>query len=133
MCPTIITYSMASSITLRQKTEITTENTFRVTDEVTAATGIGSAVFVFKVSDSSFSHYATVADMVNYPDSKDAAKTEGVGFYRQTIAVRDWSSIETANLQKQTSQDRVNILLLEWDRYLADFVADETVVISTEE
>lgn len=124
---------MASTVKLRQKTEITTESKYRVTDEITEATGITSAVFVFKVSDSTFSHYATVADLVNYPDSKSAAQTAGVGFYRQTTAIRDWDSIELANSQKQTSQDRINILLLEWDRYIDGFVADETITITTQE
>jgi hypothetical protein len=123
---------MASTVTLRQRTEITTENKYRVIDEVTAATGIGQAVFVFKVSDDSFSHYATVADMVNYPDNKADAKTAGIRFYRQATATRDWDSIELANSQKQTSQDRINILILEWDNYNEGFVADETVVISGE-
>lgn len=122
-----------SSLTLRQQTEITTDALFRVTDSITASEDIDDAVFVFKTTDDAFSHYATVTDLVLYPDTKAEALDQGVGFYRQNEAIRDWDDIDSAREQKALTVTRLRSLLIKWDDYSEGFEDDVTVVISTDE
>lgn len=87
---------MAITLTIHQETSIEGPEIYRVDNQVTAATDMSEHVFVFTVEDV-FSHVAYPYDMITWPETKAAAITAGLGFYRSTAVVKDYETVPEAS------------------------------------
>lgn len=121
-----------ASLTIKQ-TASHSDGVFTAVDTVTESSGINKFIFVHKVTDDTFSHYASLTDMLSYPTTKEEAKLANLGFYRKDVASRKWPSISDLLTQQTYTQTRARSLLIAWDAYVADFLSEKTVVISTGE
>ncbi len=120
-------------ITLHQSTTFLTDPVlYRVKNEVTVASGISPAVFVFRTSDETFSHYAAVADLIQLPTDADSAIADGLGFYRQAEVTRDWDTVDEMNCDLADSKARIQLLVKEWAATNSGAAIDQTINISSE-
>src|SRR4051794_5779784 len=106
---------MSVSVGIRQQTFILDGPLYRVKTTVVSGTGISMALFVFKVADDTFDHYATAADLGRWPDNKPDAMTSMVGFYRQPILQRDWETVDDMNQDLQMTIERLQKVTDEWN------------------
>ena len=120
---------MAVSLQLHQTTSVSDGPVYTVNQSVTVATDISPAVFVFRVADSAFDHYATAADMSQYPDNRDDAVAAGQGFYRQASVSRNWDTVDDMNADLVASLARVQRLCNEWAQLSGSAIIDRTTVI----
>lgn len=105
-----------ASITHTQTRTIISGPMFRVSDVITAATDIPMAVFVFKVTDDTFSHVATVYDLSTYPDTREQAVEAEQDFYRQTAVTKDWESLGTAIDFAESIKPRLKLLVKDFEK-----------------
>lgn len=96
---------------------------YRVADVVTAATGISTSVFVFKVAGSVFDRVATVLDMETYPDSLVAASNANLPYYRQTSMAVDFTDVSLAIDFAATVRTRLTALANEYEIVTTSFTA----------
>lgn len=120
------------TLTLRQRTSPITDGTdtrYRVLSEVTAASGMSAATFVFRVTESRFSHYASPADLETYPASRELAVVAGVGFFRQAVLDRSWGSVAEMQEDVSTTRRRLHVLVREVERAQEGLTTDQTIVL----
>jgi hypothetical protein len=91
---------MSVSITLQQVNSTYNDEdnqpVYKSANEVTGTEGIPLALFVFAVSDDSFSHVASTHDLEAYPASAVEAVNDGVDFYRLSQVTREFDNIADA-------------------------------------
>jgi hypothetical protein len=117
------------TFTLRQVTAVVDGNAYRVTNEVTAAVDASTATYVYRTDNQTFSHYASAADMAQWPDSLALAQLSGAGFYRLPCVVRTWDTISKMNADLVMSIRRLQSLADELNVGLAQLTLDRTLVI----
>lgn len=126
---------MSVSITLEQTN--TTYNdqdnqpVYKSENEIIASEGIPLALFVFAVSDDSFSHVATTRDIEAYPASKAEAITAGVDYYRQATASREYDTITSAQAFALQVRTRLQYLSNDYPAAKDAFVGTNTYVYVT--
>jgi hypothetical protein len=123
---------MSVSFSLRQITSVVDGPLYRVNNEVSTAVGASPAVFVFKTLTQTFSHYATVADLENYPDTYAQAASDDTAFYRQTSVTRDWETVELREADIALTKTRLQFLANELNTLQASLASDTTTVITSE-
>jgi hypothetical protein len=117
------------TFTLHQVTAIVDGNAYRVTNEVTAAVDASTATYVYQTANQKFSHYASAADMAQWPDTLALAQLSGAGFYRLPCVVRTWETVSQMNLDLSTSIRRLQSLADELNAGIAQLTLDRTIVI----
>jgi hypothetical protein len=126
---------MTVSITLIQKN--TTKNDasgvpeYTSDNEVTASIGIPLQLFVFKVSDDSFSHVAMVFDLEEFPADKAQAESDGKAFYRKATAVRSFALISEALSFATHVDSRLQFLANDFPVAKDQFLGDSTTTFVT--
>lgn len=117
------------SFTLRQVTSIVDGPAYQVLNEVTAATNADVFVFVYDASSQKFSHYATAADVEQYPTSLALAQVMGQPFYRLASVTRTWTSVSDMNDDLSDTMRRVQSLANELNAQQGSLIIDRTTVI----
>ena len=102
---------MSVSLQLHQLPTIQPHCLYRVKNEILAATGVDSGVFVYKTATQKFSHYATFADMETWPNLYEAAVQAGKPFYRAASVQRDWTTIKDMKCDLTITVARLQALL----------------------
>jgi hypothetical protein len=85
------------SFTLQQATSIVNTNQYQVINSVIAAVGSDPNIYVYNASTQRFSHYASAADMTQWPTSPDVANMLKVAFYRLSSVTRTWDTVGDMN------------------------------------
>lgn len=119
------------TFTLHQVTAVVEGNAYRVTNEVTQAVDASTATYVYRTDSQKFSHYASAADMAQWPDSLEVAQLSGAGFYRLPSVVRTWETISQMNQDLATSIRRLQSLADELNAGYAQLTLDRTIVIGS--
>lgn len=123
---------MSVTIQLRQVTSVVDGPLYRVKNTVEKASGISSALFVFKTITQKFDHYATVADLENYPDNYDDAQSEGSTFYRLPEVIRDWDTIDDMLEDMRVTKQRLQAVVNDVTRLNGELPSDTTTTITGE-
>ena len=112
-------------ITLHQERTNLPGGTYQVKNEVTAATGISAELFVYRKSDESFSHVATLSDLA-YPTTVDPDQD----WYRLSVAIKELADVSQALEFANHVKFRLNELMAAYtSATYADFAGTEDTVI----
>jgi hypothetical protein len=117
------------SFTLRQVTAIVDGPAYKVTNQVVSATDSDVYAFVFNAASQKFSHYATAADMQQWPTSLALAQVTNAEFYRLDTVVRTWPSVEEMNDDLADTVRRIQRLADELNQVNGSLTIDRTTVI----
>ncbi len=120
---------MEVSFSLRQVATALDGPIYRVKNEITAATNADPAVFVFKTANQTFSHYASAAEMEQWPDNYEDAVADALTFYRLTEVTRDWDTVAEQNADVEITAARIQALATDLENIADDLTFDETTVI----
>lgn len=123
---------MTISIEYEEERSIEAGNLYQVKQEVTAATGISTSIFVFNTEDETFSRVATVYDIEKITStSKSEAETAGEDYYRSDTVTRAWESLDTAIEYSNYNRTRIQWLIDEYDSFTGSFEGDVTVTLTS--
>ncbi len=122
---------MSVSVDIRQQTWVLDGPLYRVKTSVVAAQGVSTALFVFKTVSDAFDHYATVADLIRWPDNKADALSQTLGFYRQAIVQRDWSNVDQMNRDLMVTVERLQAVVDDWDSSNTTTALDRTLTLTS--
>jgi adenosylcobinamide amidohydrolase len=117
------------TFTLHQVTAIVDGPAYQVTNEVVAATDADTATYVFKTLNQQYSHYATAADMSQWPNSYEVAQLTGAAFYRLPRLIRTWDTVVAMNADLADSIRRLQSLADELNAQHGALVIDRTLVV----
>lgn len=106
---------MTARIDLKQTSTIEEGPVYRVVNEVTYAENIPREVFVMNAETQLFSHVATVWDFQAYPDTRDQALLDSVGYYRADSCTKDFDTLQTATSFKSYTKGRVEWVVADYD------------------
>ena len=126
---------MSVSITLQQ--DNTTYNdednqpVYKSANEVIASEGIPLALFVFAVSDDSFSHVAATRDIEAYPNNRNDAVNDGLDYYRQAMVTREFDNITDAQAFALHVRSRLQFLSNDYPAVKDSFEGSETYTYVT--
>lgn len=95
--------------TLQQDT-LAINGAYQVTNTVTNAVDADVYVFVFNATTGAFSHYASVADVVEWPITKELAQVMGLPYFRASKLVRTWTEFDDAQDDVIDTANRVQSL-----------------------
>ena len=123
---------MAVTLQLHQVTTPLDGPVYRVNNTIVRAEGISGCVFVFKVVNDAFDHYASPVDIERYPTNKDDAIAAGLVFYRRASVERDWDSVHAMNSDLFITVERIQGLLNEWSKIVDGLTVDRTLNLSAE-
>lgn len=115
--------------TLRQVTTIVDGPAYQVANQVDGAVGADTFVFVYAAASQKFSHYATAADMAQWPTSYTFALVQGTKFYRLAAVTRIWASVSEMNADLDDTLRRVQALADELNAQRGPLTIDRTTVI----
>ena len=107
---------MAASITLQQTQSVVTPpagepvEPYQIESLVTVATEMEEEVFVYKQTDSTYSHVATIDDMEKWPTASDVS----YAYYRQSSATQTFATPEQADTAMSVHASRVNELVYQY-------------------
>jgi len=108
-------------IDIHQERTVEAGPVFRVSTAVTYCYGIDPNIFVFDVETDSFSHVATVWDMLNVKTDKIVAQVNNEPFYRKISAVVDYADQVIAKEAADYTAARVNLLAKTYDQMNTEF------------
>ena len=111
-----------SSITLQQSRSVNVSDQYVVTSTATAAVGMQTQIFVYKLSGSVFSHVANVGDMSNYPTTP----TTGIPFYRLATVTQTFDELATAIDAAAAHKTAVQSLVTAYTAATTSFVGTES-------
>src|ERR1700692_4060592 len=73
-------------------------------------TVVEAATYVYSTSTKKFSHYASAADMAQWPDTYEVATLTSMGFYRQPSVTRTWRTVQQMLVDLNESKRRLQSL-----------------------
>jgi hypothetical protein len=117
------------SFTLRQVTDIVDGPAYKVTNQVVAATDADVYAFVYNAASQKFSHYATAADMQQWPTSLALAQVSNIAFYRLDTVERTWATVGEMNDDLAETVRRIQALADELNQVNGSLTIDRTTVI----
>ena len=120
---------MSVTITHSLEKTIGTDGPFIVTDTVIGSLNIQQEVFVFEVDTDEYNHVATAADMQLYPNSKAAAVTANLGYYRAATVTASFPSTLQANAFADVLEERLKLLCVDYDTLLTNYTASVTETV----
>ncbi len=101
---------MSSKITYMQ-TRAFVDGGPEVTTTVTGTEGIPEELFVFRTNDDTFSHLASISDIMAYP----SVKTAGHDYYRTGTCTRVFSTITHASEFAEIVRGHFRKISKDWD------------------
>ena len=121
---------MSVSITLQQVNSTYNDEdnqpVYKSENEISASEGIPLALFVFAVSDDSYSHVASTHDLETYPTSRAEAVNESVDYYRLSQVTREFDSIADAQAFALHVRSRLQFLSNDYPAVKDAFEGSET-------
>lgn len=117
----------AVSIQYEVRQDVPAEGVYVVQVEVLTADFIDLEIFTFDTEYSAFIGVATVYGLRNYPRTRTAAVDAGLSFFRAVGVTRTFDTVVGAEGFVAVTKARIEILRREWQAYLDDFVATETI------
>ena len=121
---------MASTITHTQTRSLETGG-YQVVDTVTASTNIPLEPFVFTVSTELFNRVATVYDMDTYPNTRAAAVTAGLDYYRLAEVTALWPDLDEAREFADGLAERLKSLVVEYAAAIVLFEGTTTTTVTS--
>lgn len=122
-----------ASFSLRQVTsfvdQANTAPLYRVANEVTASVGASLNVFVYSAATQKFDHYASAADMEQWPATYEEAVINNLAFYRASSVTRDWETIEGMYEDLDYTLQRIQSLANELTKQRGVITIDRTTQI----
>jgi hypothetical protein len=115
------------SIQYEVRQDAPAEGVYAVQVEVITADFIDLEIFTFDVEYSAFIGVSTVYGLRNYPRTRTAAVDAGLSFYRALGVTRTFDTVVAAENFVAVTKSRIETLRKEWQAYLDDFVAAETI------
>ena len=107
---------------------------YRLSLDVTAASGIDRELFVFFVTDGAYSHVATISDLTLYPNNRADAVANDILFYRDSRTELVLSSQIVASNASSSAQARLARVNLDWGALgTAPFGGVETFIYDSAE
>lgn len=116
---------MNVQIDIHQERTVEEGPKFRVNTVVIYTFGIDPNIFVFDVEADTFSHVATVWDILNVSTDRTVAQVNLEPFYRKSSAVVDYDSQITATEAAAYTVGRVQLLALLYDQMNTEFVGED--------
>lgn len=104
---------------------------YRVHDIVTASVDIAPEIHVFDTTLEEYSHVATVADMVNYPNTLLQAQTDGKPFYRLAEVTKDFSNLYDAEKMSENMAANIQFLVNTYNTATNEFIGTTTETITS--
>lgn len=103
---------------------------YRVQDTVSAAVGMSTAVFLFRVADDVFDHVCTLSNLDAYPDTKNQAITDGKSYYRGAAVTLDFAELQQGVDAGEMLISRMKELVVDYTQAAALFVGTTTETLS---
>ena len=122
---------MSVSITHTQVNSVISGPLYQVVDTATAATGIDTAVFVYATSTSAFSHVAAADDMSLWPNTRAAAVTASLAYYRATTVTQAFPAIADAVNFATYNNQRLQTLVNDYNTVTHNFAGSTTGTITS--
>lgn len=126
---------MSVSITLEQTNSTYNDEdnqpVYQSENKVSASEGIPLALFVFTVSNDSYSHVASTHDLETYPTSRAEAVNDGVDYYRLPQVTREFDNITDAQAFALHVRSRLQFLSNDYPAVKDAFEGSETYVYVT--
>lgn len=119
-----------ASFTLQQTTAIVEVNKYQVVNTVILAVGADPNIYVFKTSTRRFSHYASAADVAQWPVDCDVASLTGAAYYRQPTVTRIWDTVRMMKADLAASLFRARSLASELTEQQASLVGTTTTTVT---
>lgn len=119
------------SFTLQQTTSIVQVDKYQVANVVVTAVGADPNIYVFKTSTQCFSHYATAADMTQWPTDPNVAAQIGASFYRLPAVTRVWDTVKRMNYDLSYSLCRAQSLANEINALQGPLVGTTTTTVTS--
>jgi hypothetical protein len=116
---------MNVQIDIHQERSVVVGPLYRISTQTVYSYGISPDIFVHDVETDSFSHVATVWDIINVRDNKTLAENNLEPYYRKASAVVDYSDQTTATDAAEYTVGRVESLALLYDQMNTDFVGSD--------
>lgn len=121
------------SFSLRQVTSFVDQANaaplYRVVNQVIESTGASPCTFVYKTVTQQFEHYASAADMAQWPDNYEEAVINNLAFYRRSEVSRNWETLAEMYEDLDTTSKRVQSLANELTQQRGDLTIDRTTLI----
>jgi len=115
-------------LTVSQQRAAIPGDLFQTTTTVTEALGIQTQVFVFRTVDQTYSHVATVSDMVWWPNTYEEALEDGNNYYRLASCVVSFDNVSTADEFASYTLVRLDRLTTAYSTYKLEFEGSDTHV-----
>lgn len=115
---------MSVHVEVHQSRTVEEGPVYKVSTEVTFATGIERALFVFNTETQNFEHVATVWDMEHYPSDRNVAVQNGDNYYRAPSAVVGYPNQTTAIDYATYTIERVQLLVDNYNKAKTVFEGD---------
>jgi hypothetical protein len=120
-----------ASVTLQQTQSLVTPpvgepvEPYQIVSLVTGAVDLEIEVFVYRQTDSTYSHVATIDDMETYPSTPDVS----YGFYRQESVTQTFATPAEADTAMGMHSSRINELVYQYNTGASVYAA--TTVTNT--
>jgi hypothetical protein len=116
---------MNVQIDIHQERTVEPGPKFRVSTITVYTYGIDPNIFVFDVETDTYSHVATVWDMLNVKADKIIAQVNLEPFYRKDSAIVDYEDQVTAIGAAEYTEGRVELLAHLYEMMNSDFVGED--------
>lgn len=113
------------TIVVTQKREVVEGPLYKTTNTVESATGIEKEIFVMNTETQVFEHVATVYDMCHLLDTRAAAQEAEDAYYRASVAVKSYESLDDALEFASYTLGRVEYLAEQYDEFTNHFAGED--------
>jgi len=113
------------SIVVKQKREVVEGPLYKTTNTVESVTGIEKEIFVMNTETQAFEHVATVYDMYHLLNTRSAAQTAEDEYYRASVAIKSYESLDDALEFASYTLGRVGYLAEQYDEYTNHFAGED--------
>lgn len=119
-----------ASFTLQQTTAIVDTNRYQVINVVVLAVGADPNIYVFKTTTQRFSHYASAADVAQWPLTYEIALLLGAPFYRLPCVTRTWDTVKRMKADLAASLFRAQSLANELTEQQSQLIGSVTTTVT---
>lgn len=120
---------MPVTVTRTQTRTVSEGPVYQVTETCTAANSFDTSIYIYRVTDDTYSHLATVADLLNYPVGKPAAVAAKAPYYRSNTVTRSFGTVSAALKFTEDLTRKAQILCNEYAPAVDTFVGDGSPVV----
>jgi hypothetical protein len=116
-----------ASLRLTQTRSVVTSAAYHVANVVDQNVDIPAEVFVFSTATGQYDHVASVNDLLNIPDTTQAAaQAAGNPYYRQSSTSNDWTMLRDAQEFSTMVRERLKFLVVEYSKAETSFIGTTT-------